>query len=257
MQAAFPVKGRDVAALFASMPCLQGVAQAGLAGQGRILAPSVLHAKGAVMAVGDFLLCGGACGPWAVRLLRTALQKERRDWLVYAPGPWAEALESIGGFRPAVRWAFDHHVQPEDDHLRSLLANAPEDVSFQPIEGVWMDCCRREAWSRDFVHEFAGDADYAARGLGVLVMVAGQPVAGASSYVAYPGGIELQVQTREGHEGCGLATLASAALILRAHARGLAATWDAANAASARVAEKLGYHPLGAYTIWEKAVEGK
>lgn len=82
-------------------------------------------------------------------------------------------------------------------------------------------------------------------------MVEGQAVAGASSYVSYPGGIEVQLQTRDNQQGRGYATLAAAQLILLAHERGLSATWDAANPASAHIAEKLGYRPAGCYQVAE------
>ena len=36
-----------------------------------------------------------------------------------------------------------------------------------------------------------------------------------------------------------------------AHKQGRIATWDAANAISARIAEKLGYHMLETYTVHE------
>lgn len=100
------------------------------------------------------------------------------------------------------------------------------------------------------MHEFADDADYAAHGLGVLLLEQGRPVAGTSSYTVYPGGIEVQVQTREGCEGRGLATMAAAQLILAAHEKGLRVSWDAANPASARIAEKLGFVSAGAYTVF-------
>ena len=80
-------------------------------------------------------------------------------------------------------------------------------------------------------------------------MLDGEAVAGASSYVSYPGGIEVQLQTRDDMQGRGYATLAAAKLILMAHKRGLIATWDAANEVSAHIAEKLGYVQEGEYQV--------
>ena len=95
------------------------------------------------------------------------------------------------------------------------------------------------------------DASYARKGLGVLLMAGEAPVAGASSYVSYPGGIEVQLQTRDDMQGRGYATLAAARLILSAHERGMTVTWDAANPASAHIAEKLGYRAAGLYEVAE------
>ena len=233
--------------LFASMPCLHGLWKAGLGGTGRVWTDSLVNPRAAVMAVGDFLLCGGEA---EAALLRMAVASNRKPWLIYAPGPWLQALESIVSFRLGTRQAFLPDVQPEDGHLRRLLERLPEDVCLRPLEGPWIPWCRLQAWSRDFVSQFTDDG-FAAEGLGMLAMRDGQPVSGAASYVRYPGGLEVQVTTREGCEGRGYATLAAAALILRAHARGLAVTWDAANPASAHIAEKLGYRPAEKYTVAE------
>ena len=233
--------------LFASMPCLHGLWEAGLDGTGRAWADAPVNPRAAVMAVGDFLLCGGEA---EAALLRTALASARKPWLVYAPEPWLRALESVAPFRLTERQAFRAEVQPEDAHLRRLLARLPEDVCLWPLEGPWIPWCRMQAWSRDFVSQFT-DEGFAAEGLGMLAMREGQPVSGAASYVRYPGGLEVQVTTLEDCEGRGYATLAAAGLILRAHALGLAATWDAANPASAHIAEKLGYRPAGRYTVAE------
>lgn len=231
--------------LFASMPCLHGLWEAGLDGTGRAWADSPMNPRAAVMAVGDFLLCGGAAD---AALLRTALAFARKAWLVYAPGRWLQTLEGVAPFRLTERQAFRPDVQPDDAHLRRLLAELPENVRLQPLEGPWIPWCRAREWSRDFVSQFT-DEGFAADGLGMLVMRDGTPVSGASAYVRYPGGLEVQVTTREDCGGRGYAVLASAALILCAHARGLTATWDAANPVSARIAVKLGYRPAGRYTV--------
>lgn len=247
MQAAFLTEDVRVAALFAGMPGAQSMVQAALAGQGRVLADSPVRPRCAVATAGDFLYCGGVPGPSAKHLLRRAMGAHK-DWLIYAEGKWLEVLQSLVKVKMVRRMAFIHDVQPRDAHLRALLKAMPEDAAFQPIEGEWIARCREAEWSRDFVSLFTQE-DYEARGLGVLLMVEGEAVAGASSYVSYPGGIEIQLETRGDKQGRGYATLAAAQLILLAHERGLIATWDAANPASGHIAEKLGYVPAGAYQV--------
>ena len=250
MQAAFPTRDDRVFALFEGAPGAHGMVRAARYGMGRAWADSPLRPRAAVVAVGDFLYCGGEPGLSAARLLRTAVNSEKRGWLVCAPGNWKAALDKVASSKPVTRYAFDPAVQPEDAHLRRLLADAPEGVTFEPIAGEWIARCREAAWSRDFVSLFT-DEQFERDGLGVLMMLNGEPVAGASSYAAYPGGIEVQVQTRDDRQGRGLATVASAKLILMTHAQGRIATWDAANAVSAHLAEKLGYRPAGTYTVYE------
>ena len=211
--------------MYAAMPCLHGLWEAGLDGTGYAWADAPVNPRAAVASA-------------------------RKPWLVYAPGRWLQALEGVAPFRLTERQAFQPDVQPEDGHLRRLLEHLPEDVRLQPLESPWIPWCRARDWSLDFVSQFT-DGGFAAEGLGMLVMREGQPVSGAASYVRYPGGLEVQVTTREGCEGRGYATLAAAGLILRAHAQGLAATWDAANPVSARIAEKLGYRPADRYSVAE------
>lgn len=250
MQAEFPTTDRGVAALFAHLPGAMGMVLAALDGMGRVWVDSPVHPRCAIAAAGDFLFCGGEPGRSAARMLRTAMASEKRLWLVQAPGAWAETLRKIAPVKPCGRWAFEHHVQPADEQLLCLLEKAPENAAFQPIEGEWITWCRKYSWSEDFVSMYEGDA-YEHKGLGVLLMVDGVPVAGASSYVSYPGGVEIQLQTRDDMQGRGYATLAAAKLVLMAHQRGLMATWDAANEASAHIAQKLGYRLLGPYQVYE------
>ena len=249
MQTGMIMRDASAAArLFAGMTCLEGVAQAALTGMGRVWADNPVKTRCAVAAAGDFLLCGGEPGREAAQLLRRAMASDDREWLVHAPGAWADILAGVCSYTVETRYAFRHGVQPQDAQVRPLAA-LPAGVTVQPIGGAWIARCREMAWSRDFVREFGDDAGFAAHGMGVLLLEHGEPVAGASSYLAYPGWIEAQVQTREGCDGRGLATVAATQLILLAHGRGVNVSWDAANAASAHIAAKLGYAPAGCYPI--------
>lgn len=250
MQAAFPTRDDRAYALFDGLPGAHGMVEAARHGMGRAWTDSPARPRAAVITVGDFLFCGGEPGRSAARLLRTAVHSEKRGWLIYAPGEWKAALDKVIETTPRTRYAFDPLVQPEDAHLRRLLEHVPENLRFQPMEGEWIARCREEDWSRDFVSLFTAE-QFERNGLGVLALLDGQPVAGASSYSAYPGGLEVQVQTREGYQRRGLATIVAAKLILTAHERGLIATWDAANAESCRLAERLGYRFVGSYTVYE------
>lgn len=247
MQTGFTTNDSQVYRFFEGMPGAASMVQAALQGQGRVLVDRPINPRCAMAAAGDFLYCGGEPGPEATRLLRRMIG-DGRGWLIYAPGAWMAALRRIGPVNMTERIAYDHHAQPDDGRLRDLLRAMPEGATFQAIEGEWIARCRQEEWSRDFVSLFS-DEDYARRGLGVLLLVDGQPVSGASSYVSYPGGIEVQLQTRDDRQGRGYAVLAAARLILTAHRRGLIATWDAANAASAHIADKLGYRQVGVYQV--------
>ena len=85
----------------------------------------------------------------------------------------------------------------------------------------------------------------------MVVNKEGVPVAGASSYYVYPGGIEIQIDTHQDYRRRGLATTAAAGLILACLDRGLYPSWDAANLSSVALAEKLGYQFDHEYTAYE------
>lgn len=237
-----------VCRLFACVQPLRGLIEAALS-HGQIISPE--GAAWALLETGDFLICGGEPDAEAALALEELIRMSPvSELLVYAPGAWKRTLQETGvPFALETRWAFDHGCQPDDEHLRRLLSGLPDGVSIRPIGEAEVRFCRNQAWTRDFVSQYPTCAAYAREGLGVLLYEGDIPAAGAGSYVSYPGGIEIQVETAAAYRGRGYAVLASAALILRAHERGLRATWDAANEASAHIASKLGYRPLGPYEI--------
>ncbi|MDE7014441.1 MAG: GNAT family N-acetyltransferase, partial [Kineothrix sp.] len=87
--------------------------------------------------------------------------------------------------------------------------------------------------------------------LGVLVKKDGRPVAGASSYTTYRGGIEVEIDTKEEYRRKGLASVCGARLILECLARNIYPSWDAQNKWSVALAEKLGYHFSHTYDAYE------
>jgi len=86
----------------------------------------------------------------------------------------------------------------------------------------------------------------------VAVLWNGQLVAGASSYTIYPGGIEIEIDTKPEYRDQGLATVCGAALILECLRRGLYPSWDAHDLRSVALAEKLGYHRDHPYPVYVK-----
>lgn len=74
---------------------------------------------------------------------------------------------------------------------------------------------------------------------------------GASSYSAYLGGIEIEIDTKKEYRRKGLASVCGARLILECISRDLYPSWDAQNLWSAALAEKLGYHFGYEYDAYE------
>ena len=88
----------------------------------------------------------------------------------------------------------------------------------------------------------------------MLALRDGVPVAGAGTYVACAGAIEIEADTREDHRRRGLARACCARLILACLDRGITPGWDAHTPASLSLAEQLGYRlesPYPAFAVSE------
>jgi len=172
---------------------------------------------------------------------------------------WYPLIEQQFGNRAArsERYAIRkdvHHFNPEK--LRGFAQTLPEGIELLQMDGERYRLAQRIEWATDFVSQFADEADFLARGLGVMALRNGELLAGASSYVVFKGGIEVEIDTRKDMRRQGLATACGAMLVLLCLERGLYPSWDAANRDSVALAEKLGYvfdHP---YPIYKVALKG-
>jgi predicted GNAT family acetyltransferase len=136
-----------------------------------------------------------------------------------------------------------------------LIDRLPESCELKNIDANIYDMCLSDPVTRDFVSSFESKEKYLDIGRGVVVMRSGRIVAGASSYTRYNEGVEIEVDTVEEERRKGLATAASAALILRCLDEGLYPSWDAQNMISVHLAEKLGYEYDHEYTAYEVSGE--
>ena len=120
------------------------------------------------------------------------------------------------------------------ERLAAYAAALPEGYALSPILPQHYPVLMGQTWSKDLCGNFRDGDDFVRRGLGVIVLLEGVPVAGASSYTICDG------------LSCG------ARLILDCLDRGLVPSWDAHNLPSVALAEKLGYRlhaPYRAYLL--------
>ena len=207
-----------------------------------------------LITLGDFAtLAGDPRDPDALALLN-ALMAEEHLWIIAPPSAdWHPLVKAALGDKatPGERYALT--LDPGALHLAALQKAAdtlPEGVRLHPIDGALYRRSLAADWSRDFVALFRDEADYLARGLGVVALKEGELIAGASSYAVHPEGIEIEIDTRADHRRQGLATACGAALMLRCLERGLLPGWDADNRASLALAQKLGYRFDHAYPVY-------
>ena len=210
--------------------------------------------RAALICNGDFACPGGDFTSPAARQLMGKLALQRgKTWLVPALPGWEEHLSY---WRPkrmecGTRFAVQAKTAFDTEKLASMTQAIPPEFSLHPIDGELYGKAMAQEWSRDFCSQFHDAADYLRRGLGVAALKEGELVAGASSYVVYDSGIEIQTDTREDMRHQGLAAACCARLILTCMERGITPSWDAANPASLALAQKLGYTLTASYDIWE------
>ena len=167
---------------------------------------------------------------------------------------WAKLIEeSFADAKRVTRYAIKKDTHFDREYLEGLVKEIPEGYELCKIDSKIYDLCLEHPATIDFVSSFKSKEDYLENGRGMAILKDGRLVAGSSSYTRYKEGIEIEVDTMEEERRNGLATVASAALILRCLDEGLYPSWDAQNMNSVRLAEKLGYEFDHEYTAYEVA----
>ena len=191
---------------------------------------------------------------------------ERADAPTLVPGRegWARLIEDTLGERasPFTRYATRRSPEGFDQgRLFSFTRTLPQGFYLRPIGRGFYFTLMEEEWARDLCGCFEGEEDFRERGLGfVVTQGGGLPVAGASSYAACDGAIEIEIDTRPDFRRLGLASACGARLILECLAREIYPGWDAHNQHSLALAEKLGYQldrPYTAYWVEDKVRYGR
>ncbi len=224
--------------------CLQKV-------MGEVYADCAQHPLAAMTSLGDFCYFAGRPDAGLVEF-----QMNRSTaGMIFVPQneAWEAMIKAVGGTRlkKAQRYALKKETGIFDEEkLKEIVASLAGEYELCMIEKSLYDKCLQMDWCKDWVANFCDYEMFEKYALGVAVLKDGEPVAGASSYSAYRGGIEVEIVTKEGYRKQGLASVCGAKLILECMKRGLYPSWDAQNPISAHLAQKLGYHPAGAYTVY-------
>lgn len=189
-------------------------------------------------------------------LIENAAMWEGKKFLIYVPQneAWEKMIEAVCGNQAIRRERYA--VKKEGDIFdREKLVRIIEavELSFElrMIDEPLYHSIRESDWAMDLCSQFACWQDYEKWGLGVVMLENGELVSGASSYIMYQGGIEIEIDTREDKRRKGMALACGAKLILECLERGLYPSWDAHNMGSLKLAEKLGYHFDKAYTAYD------
>lgn len=220
---------------------------------GHVYADDSEHPRSVMARIGDF---GFLAGDPQEELAAYRPAEYPGPFVILVPQThaWAAVIERVYGerARKVTRYATQKDRTGFDrKRLVEMIKQLPDAYTLESLHEAWYDRCKGIDWCRDWVALYPRYHDYRRHGLGVVIAKNGEPVAGASSYAYYRGGIEIQIDTAPPYRRRGLATVAGAALILRCLDEGRYPSWDAQNTLSLALAEKLGYRFDHAYTAYE------
>lgn len=163
-----------------------------------------------------------------------------------APG-WDEAIQ--GRFGPRLFGMDRYRFSGQNlsaGHLAELLQSSRHGGDVQRMDLGFA----AGLWGRDHFVDLSiynSAEDFVERGIGYYVERRGRVAGAAYSSLVCSRGIEVSLFVTEDYRRQGLATALSASLLLWCLEHHAEANWDAANRPSCRLAEKLGYAPLGTY----------
>ena len=140
--------------------------------------------ESALCAVGDFCFLAGKPDPELAR-------QADRPILIPRTPDWEPVLRSVFGEKasPFPRYAMDGPEAFDRERLAAYAAALPEGYALSPILPQHYPVLMGQVWSKDLCGNFRGGDDFVRRGLGIIALQDGIPVAGASSYTIYDGGV--------------------------------------------------------------------
>jgi len=167
---------------------------------------------------------------------------------------WSELIEeSFPDSRKVTRYAIRKDTVFDRERLAEMAACLPEGYELKKIDSDIYDLCLENPVTADFVSAFDSKEMYLELGLGMVILKDGKIVSGASSYIRYKEGIEIEVDTVESERRKGLASIVCSALIRACLDEGLYPSWDAHDMNSVQLSRKFGYELDHEYTAYEVA----
>lgn len=201
--------------------------------------------------VGDFVFFGGI--PKGEEAEELILNIPLNSIIYVENNKWGDLLEKFyqKDIKKIKRYAFKKCKENLNKaYINSLAKKLPKDYLLKRADEKFLNEYLIDEVSVDFISQFKSKEDYLRRGTGYFIVKGNKVIAGASSYVIYDDGIEIEVDTHKNYRNKGFATIVSSALISECLDRGIYPNWDAANLISAKLAKKLGYELNYAYEVF-------
>ena len=188
---------------------------------------------------------------------KALITRKEKEWLMLFPQNkgWDKLIrECYPEAERVTRYAINHDANFDKEKLQSLIKTLPEGYEIKKIDEKVYDLCKKvdDDDLEDLIGWCSSKKQFLEIGLGYVVIKDDKVVGGASTAYRFPNAIDIEVDVSKKHRRKGLASAASAKLILDCLERGWKPTWDAANMMSVHLSEKLGYtfsHKYRCYSI--------
>jgi hypothetical protein len=167
------------------------------------------------------------------------------------PAPWIHLLQSryAEKIKRIERFSFTHAFI-DTAHLTAIITAHPHSHSLHDIDSATAAMMEEHEWHKYHLPNYNSPHDFASNGFASGITIDGQLASVCSAALRCSSGIELNIITLPSCRNKGLAAVVAASTIKKAMASKLIPHWDAANASSARLAERLGYKRAGSYWTW-------
>lgn len=179
---------------------------------------------------------------------------EKGCYLVSFEENWIRAFEKAFGDRLEMqqRFMLKKDMDALDEkHLEGLYAFVPDGMELVAIDERIAKVAFDSQWAIEYVEQYESPEDFVKRGFGYALIKDEDVCCIAPAFSFYDEGIDVGIATNPAYRKQGLATIAAARLVHECKKRGLIANWDAANAVSLRLSQKLGYRLQGEYSVYK------
>lgn len=205
----------------------------------KIYADDPVSPKSAVGFLGSWVYCAGEPN-------KKLIMRRQKEWFGLFPQnkKWEKLIKECFPDAPKdTRYALKQDAIFDRKKLQHYIDVLPEEYELKKIDSkIYTFIVKSDDEDiEELVDWFDSKKQFLENGLGYVVMKEGKVVGGASTAYRFPKGIDIEVDVIRSERRKGLASAASAKLILDCLDRGWRPTWDAANMKSVYLAEKLGY----------------
>lgn len=188
---------------------------------------------------GAFTLLGGNSRAAATKAL---LRLAPIDYVTPQNEAWRRLLREEFGDRISALPFTDFSAAALDPaHLAKLVAALPPAFALAPIDKSLAERLPSDTGNAYFFENYASVDDFLERGVGYVILYRGRIVSAATAMAQSSRAIDIEIETVTDFRRRGLGTVVGARLVATWLARGIEPRWLAANAASEKLALKLGY----------------